>query len=157
MNLRWNTTEYGGVKDLRIPPHRIWKPDVLMYNRWGLVRMISVRKLLPLQCERVKFTSSIMLAVPMKDLTAHFPPTSSYETMARACMCHRESLNRHAKLISLGFRSTISVARWNSAAGRTTAFRWAPKADPIGTRWPKNYFPSLAWPSASRWDRRWHK
>lgn len=33
MNLRWNTSEYGGVKDLRIPPHRIWKPDVLMYNR----------------------------------------------------------------------------------------------------------------------------
>lgn len=33
MNLRWNTTEYGGVRDLRIPPHRIWKPDVLMYNR----------------------------------------------------------------------------------------------------------------------------
>jgi nicotinic acetylcholine receptor len=36
MNLRWNTTEYGNVKDLRIPPHRIWKPDVLMYNRWAL-------------------------------------------------------------------------------------------------------------------------
>jgi hypothetical protein len=34
MNLRWNTSEYGGVKDLRIPPHRIWKPDVLMYNRF---------------------------------------------------------------------------------------------------------------------------
>lgn len=33
MNLRWNTSEYGGVKDLRIPPHRLWKPDVLMYNR----------------------------------------------------------------------------------------------------------------------------
>ncbi|XP_063703036.1 neuronal acetylcholine receptor subunit alpha-7-like isoform X2 [Culicoides brevitarsis] len=32
MNLRWNTSEYGNVKDLRIPPHRIWKPDVLMYN-----------------------------------------------------------------------------------------------------------------------------
>ncbi|XP_046663069.1 neuronal acetylcholine receptor subunit alpha-7-like [Homalodisca vitripennis] len=32
VNLRWNSTEYGGVKDLRIPPHRIWKPDVLMYN-----------------------------------------------------------------------------------------------------------------------------
>ncbi|EDW27382.1 GL21259 [Drosophila persimilis] len=32
MNLRWNTSDYGGVKDLRIPPHRIWKPDVLMYN-----------------------------------------------------------------------------------------------------------------------------
>ncbi|XP_026472668.1 neuronal acetylcholine receptor subunit alpha-7 [Ctenocephalides felis] len=32
MNLRWNTSEYGGVRDLRIPPHRLWKPDVLMYN-----------------------------------------------------------------------------------------------------------------------------
>ncbi|KAK6624664.1 hypothetical protein RUM44_011523 [Polyplax serrata] len=32
VNLRWNSSEYGGVKDLRIPPHRIWKPDVLMYN-----------------------------------------------------------------------------------------------------------------------------
>ncbi|XP_031337627.1 neuronal acetylcholine receptor subunit alpha-7 isoform X2 [Photinus pyralis] len=32
VNLRWNTSEYGGVRDLRIPPHRLWKPDVLMYN-----------------------------------------------------------------------------------------------------------------------------
>lgn len=29
MNLRWNTSEYGGVKDLRIPPHRLWKPGML--------------------------------------------------------------------------------------------------------------------------------
>lgn len=33
MNLRWNASDYGGVRDLRIPPHRLWKPDVLMYNR----------------------------------------------------------------------------------------------------------------------------
>jgi hypothetical protein len=33
MNLRWNSSDYGGVRDLRIPPHRLWKPDVLMYNR----------------------------------------------------------------------------------------------------------------------------
>uniref|UniRef100_A0A182QAB5 Uncharacterized protein n=1 Tax=Anopheles farauti TaxID=69004 RepID=A0A182QAB5_9DIPT len=31
-NLRWNDTEYGGVKDLRITPNKLWKPDVLMYN-----------------------------------------------------------------------------------------------------------------------------
>lgn len=35
VNLRWNSSEYGGVKDLRIPPNRIWKPDVLMYNRYA--------------------------------------------------------------------------------------------------------------------------
>ncbi|KOX71572.1 Neuronal acetylcholine receptor subunit alpha-7 [Melipona quadrifasciata] len=32
VNMRWNTSDYGGVRDLRIPPHRLWKPDVLMYN-----------------------------------------------------------------------------------------------------------------------------
>lgn len=31
-NLRWNSSEFGNVKDLRIPPTRIWKPDVLLYN-----------------------------------------------------------------------------------------------------------------------------
>ena len=32
-NLRWNTTEYGNVQDVRIPPRYIWTPDLLMYNR----------------------------------------------------------------------------------------------------------------------------
>ncbi|XP_055852189.1 neuronal acetylcholine receptor subunit alpha-7 isoform X6 [Episyrphus balteatus] len=31
-NLRWNDTEFGNVKDLRITPNKLWKPDVLMYN-----------------------------------------------------------------------------------------------------------------------------
>jgi len=32
-NLKWNDTEFGGVKDLRITPNKIWRPDILMYNR----------------------------------------------------------------------------------------------------------------------------
>ncbi|XP_015127141.1 neuronal acetylcholine receptor subunit alpha-7 [Diachasma alloeum] len=31
-NLQWNESDYGGVKDLRITPNKLWKPDVLMYN-----------------------------------------------------------------------------------------------------------------------------
>ncbi|XP_055598062.1 neuronal acetylcholine receptor subunit alpha-7 isoform X5 [Uranotaenia lowii] len=31
-NLRWNESEYGQVRDLRITPNKLWKPDVLMYN-----------------------------------------------------------------------------------------------------------------------------
>ncbi|XP_014473834.1 PREDICTED: neuronal acetylcholine receptor subunit alpha-7 isoform X2 [Dinoponera quadriceps] len=31
-NLQWNESEYGGVKDLRITPNKLWKPDILMYN-----------------------------------------------------------------------------------------------------------------------------
>ena len=33
VNLKWNKSEYGNVEDIRIPPHKLWKPDVLMYNR----------------------------------------------------------------------------------------------------------------------------
>ncbi|XP_054087794.1 neuronal acetylcholine receptor subunit alpha-7-like [Zeugodacus cucurbitae] len=29
MNMRWNSSEYGGIRDLRIPTHRLWNPDVL--------------------------------------------------------------------------------------------------------------------------------
>ena len=32
-NMRWNTTEYNNVKDIRVPPNSLWKPDILMYNR----------------------------------------------------------------------------------------------------------------------------
>ncbi|XP_025197411.1 acetylcholine receptor subunit alpha-type acr-16-like isoform X2 [Melanaphis sacchari] len=31
-NMRWNISDYGGVKDLRLNPNRLWKPDILMYN-----------------------------------------------------------------------------------------------------------------------------
>ncbi|ELT87200.1 hypothetical protein CAPTEDRAFT_221893 [Capitella teleta] len=31
-NMEWNETEYGGIKSIRIPPHLMWKPDILMYN-----------------------------------------------------------------------------------------------------------------------------
>ena len=33
VNMQWNKSEYGDVGDIRIPPHKLWKPDVLMYNR----------------------------------------------------------------------------------------------------------------------------
>ena len=31
--MRWNKTEYSDIEDIRIPPARLWKPDILMYNR----------------------------------------------------------------------------------------------------------------------------
>ena len=31
--MRWNTSEYSDIKDIRIPPAQLWKPDILMYNR----------------------------------------------------------------------------------------------------------------------------
>jgi len=31
-NMVWNESEYGNIKDIRIPPASLWKPDILMYN-----------------------------------------------------------------------------------------------------------------------------
>ena len=37
--MRWNISEYNNVKDIRVPPNDLWKPDILMYNRYH--RIIS--------------------------------------------------------------------------------------------------------------------
>ncbi|XP_055333397.1 neuronal acetylcholine receptor subunit alpha-7-like isoform X2 [Paramacrobiotus metropolitanus] len=31
-NLKWNSSEYGGLSDIRVHPDKVWKPDVLLYN-----------------------------------------------------------------------------------------------------------------------------
>ncbi|XP_064652936.1 neuronal acetylcholine receptor subunit alpha-7-like isoform X2 [Lineus longissimus] len=31
-HLRWNPKNYGGIDKLRIPPGKLWRPDILMYN-----------------------------------------------------------------------------------------------------------------------------
>lgn len=33
INMKWNKSEYGNIEDIRMPPSKLWKPDVLMYNR----------------------------------------------------------------------------------------------------------------------------
>lgn len=38
--MKWNKSEYGNIEDIRMPPSKLWKPDVLMYNR--LVKLAHV-------------------------------------------------------------------------------------------------------------------
>ena len=35
INLAWNKSEYDDIVDIRLPPKYIWKPDLLMYNRYN--------------------------------------------------------------------------------------------------------------------------
>ena len=55
VNLKWNKSEYGDVEDIRIPPHKLWKPDVLMYNRLVLKLIMQLIRSLTLQNIRISF------------------------------------------------------------------------------------------------------
>lgn len=34
VNLQWNPDDYGGIKKIRIPSTDIWKPDLVLYNKY---------------------------------------------------------------------------------------------------------------------------
>lgn len=42
--LKWQPSEYGGIKDIRVPgnANAIWKPDVLLYNRYAHPLKLSI-------------------------------------------------------------------------------------------------------------------
>ena len=39
--LSWNETEYGGVDSVVIQPRNLWIPDILLYNRSVLSKVVS--------------------------------------------------------------------------------------------------------------------
>ena len=41
-NLIWDPLEYGGIKVVRLPYDAIWKPDILLYNKWVHCFMVHV-------------------------------------------------------------------------------------------------------------------
>ena len=32
--LQWDPAEYGGLEVLRLPCHKIWLPDIVLYNKY---------------------------------------------------------------------------------------------------------------------------
>lgn len=34
VNLQWNPDDYGGIRKIRIPSTDIWKPDLVLYNKY---------------------------------------------------------------------------------------------------------------------------
>ncbi|EPQ01595.1 Neuronal acetylcholine receptor subunit alpha-6 [Myotis brandtii] len=33
--LRWDPTEFDGIETIRVPADKIWKPDIVLYNKYG--------------------------------------------------------------------------------------------------------------------------
>lgn len=34
--LAWDPKEYGNITEIRLPWKKLWKPDILMYNRYTI-------------------------------------------------------------------------------------------------------------------------
>lgn len=32
--LRWDEADYGGINVLRLPPDKVWKPDIVLFNKY---------------------------------------------------------------------------------------------------------------------------
>ena len=95
-NMRWDEAEYGGVKDIRVPPSSLWKPDILMYNRssllssWSpswLCHQIIIRHVQKRNVKDHKKTSA-----QAKLLTEPFPQMWSSPLMEPAPIFHLASL-----------------------------------------------------------------
>uniref|UniRef100_A0A8D8VTR2 Neuronal acetylcholine receptor subunit alpha-3 n=1 Tax=Cacopsylla melanoneura TaxID=428564 RepID=A0A8D8VTR2_9HEMI len=33
-HLKWNSTDFQGIKVIRIPYFKVWRPDIILYNNW---------------------------------------------------------------------------------------------------------------------------
>jgi len=32
--LRWRPSDYGDIKVIRVPSEKVWKPDIVLFNKW---------------------------------------------------------------------------------------------------------------------------
>ena len=39
--MRWDPDEYGGVDMLHVPSDHIWRPDIVLYNKWVFYAALS--------------------------------------------------------------------------------------------------------------------
>lgn len=49
MNLQWNPDDYGGIKKIRVPSTDIWRPDLVLYNKYVMNSMYGAAPFSPLQ------------------------------------------------------------------------------------------------------------
>ncbi len=41
--LRWAPAEYDGIEFIRVPSNKIWRPDIVLYNKYVLVQILKSR------------------------------------------------------------------------------------------------------------------
>ncbi len=41
--LQWDEADYGGISVLRLPPDKVWKPDIVLFNKYVIALYVYVR------------------------------------------------------------------------------------------------------------------
>ena len=89
VNLKWNKSEYGDVEDIRIPPHKLWKPDVLMYNRWVETKLCDQLTLKPKLClvfdDEIDISFFLLFAYSADEAFDGTYPTNVVVTSSGSC------------------------------------------------------------------------
>lgn len=39
--LQWDEADYGGIGVLRLPPDKVWKPDIVLFNKYEYSKSYS--------------------------------------------------------------------------------------------------------------------
>lgn len=37
--LQWDEADYGGIGVLRLPPDKVWKPDIVLFNKYANIKI----------------------------------------------------------------------------------------------------------------------
>lgn len=48
-HLTWDKDAYGGIDSIRIPSSYVWRPDIILYNKWVVLAPPTPKTLLPEQ------------------------------------------------------------------------------------------------------------
>lgn len=46
--LQWDEADYGGIGVLRLPPDKVWKPDIVLFNKY-VIYFTDVKKFIYLK------------------------------------------------------------------------------------------------------------
>lgn len=64
--LRWMPAEFDGIEFIRVPSNKIWRPDIVLYNKWDcyLITITSIISLITIKLMRMKIEQKVYWTSP---------------------------------------------------------------------------------------------
>ena len=89
--LTWNPPDYGDIKEVDLPPDRLWVPDIILYNKYGNAPNSISTRALPMTKPRLDQQISVNLGSHLSwfapfVLGASYPAQASVFRRAVCCI-----------------------------------------------------------------------